>query len=66
MSTKYQMHIAGPDDIHEFDDELEALRQANIVNRMYLKSRLDTHPDGGEYGDRAPLLIATVTEKENT
>lgn len=36
---KHRMTIAGPDDIRDFDDELEALREANAINKLYLLDR---------------------------
>lgn len=54
---KYEMHIAGPDDVIEFASELKALREANQINKLYLEQRL-------KRGDNAPLLIATVSEKQ--
>ena len=50
------LHIAGPDDVLEIADEVEALRQANEINKLYLQQRLKD-------GDNAPLLIATVLTK---
>jgi len=52
---KWKVHIAGPDDIIFFSDELEALRRANEINKIYLQDRLD-HP-GNEV-----LMVATVHE----
>lgn len=54
MSEIYELHIAGPDDVHTFEDELVALRQANTINQGYLKRRL-------QWGDDEPLCVATVT-----
>lgn len=53
----YILHIAGPDDIREIEDETEALREANAVNKLYLQQRL-------RHGDDTPLLVATVMTKE--
>lgn len=50
----YQVHIAGPDDIEEYKDELEALRVANDINKLYLKDR-EKNP-GSEV-----LFVATVS-----
>lgn len=50
---KYRLHIAGPDDIRDFDDELEALKEANAVNKLYLQDRLK-NPDS------EVLCVATV------
>jgi hypothetical protein len=54
---KYIMHVAGPDDLYEFDEELEALRRANEINKLYLKETL-------EYGKDAVLLVATVHDRD--
>lgn len=51
---KWQMHIAGPDDIQVFDSELEALREANRVNIEYSKMRQKL--GGGDL----PAWLATV------
>ena len=52
----YVLHIAGPDDVIEIADELEALNEANAINKLYLQQRKKD-------GDEAPLLIATVMTK---
>jgi len=51
---KWQMHIAGPDDLQVFDSELEALREANRVNLHYQKMRQKM--GGGDL----PAWMATV------
>lgn len=53
--SKFEMHVAGPDDIVDFDDELEALKKANDINKAYLHLRT-----GRE--DVYPFLMATVSE----
>ena len=53
----YEMHIAGPDDIIVFSDELESLQRANEVNKIYLADRAASP-------DNEVLCIATVTEVE--
>lgn len=40
----WTVRVAGPDDIHHFRTELEALRYANSSNRTYLADRL-AHPN---------------------
>ena len=50
---KYRMHVAGPDDVQDFDDELDALRAANEINKLYLKDRA-LHPES------EVLCVATV------
>lgn len=52
---KYEMHVAGPDDVIDYDDELVALREANAINKLYLQNR-------EKRGDDAPLMVATVSE----
>lgn len=49
----YQVHIAGPDDIEEYKDELVALRVANDINKLYLQDR-EKNPDS------EVLFVATV------
>lgn len=55
----YQMHIAGPDDVIEYGSEIEALREANVINKLYLEKR-------DQYGDDAPLMVATVAASTAT
>lgn len=52
---KFRMFVAGPDDIQDFDNEIEALRTANEVNKKYLQDRAD-HPDS------EVLCVAVVRE----
>jgi hypothetical protein len=54
-APSWTVSIAGPDDVHRFDTELDALRFANQVNRTYLADLL-AHP-----GDEV-LCLATVTD----
>ena len=49
----FEVHVAGPDDVHRFTDELAAYRFANSVNLTYLDDLLK-HP-GNEV-----LCLATV------
>lgn len=58
---KYEMHIAGPDDVHEFDDELKALRAANEINKQSLDFNADKWDDGSFV-----LMVATVREKADS
>ncbi|HEY8878257.1 MAG TPA: hypothetical protein VIN03_11875 [Roseateles sp.] len=51
----WTVNVAGPDDVHRFDTELDALRFANQVNRTYLADLL-AHP-----GDEV-LCLATVAD----
>jgi len=51
----YKMKIAGPDDVLTFSDELDALRRANEVNKVYLADLLKN--PGNEV-----LYLATVHE----
>ena len=53
----YEMHVAGPDDVIVFSDELEALRRANEVNKAYLADRA-ANPDN------EMLCVAVVNEVE--
>ena len=39
----WQVHVAGPDDIHQHKDELSALRHANSVNRQFVSDCIK-HP----------------------
>lgn len=50
---RFAVHVAGPDDVVPFHDELEAHRYANSVNATYLADRLK-HPDDWV------LCVATV------
>lgn len=52
---KYELRIAGPDDVIVFSDELEAHRRANEINKQYLEDRA-AH-QGSEV-----LFVATVHE----
>jgi hypothetical protein len=52
---QWTVSVAGPDDVHRFDAELDALRFANHVNLTYLADLL-AHP-----GDEV-LCLATVTD----
>jgi hypothetical protein len=54
---EFEMHIAGPDDVIVFSDELEALQRANEINKAYLADR-EANPDN------EVLCVATVTETE--
>jgi hypothetical protein len=54
-APSWTVSIAGPDDVHRFDTELDALRFANQVNRTYLADLL-AHP-----GDEV-LCLATVSD----
>lgn len=49
----WRLHIAGPDDVHDYADELEALRAANAINQAYLADR--ARNPGNEV-----LFVATV------
>ena len=53
-SGGYRLHIVGPDDVHDYVDELEALRAANDINKQYLADR-EANP-GAEV-----LFVATVS-----
>lgn len=57
--SKFQVHVAGPDDVHEFDDELKALREANKINRWWLGNRATADDPANE-----PLCVATVWTDE--
>lgn len=54
---KFEMIVAGPDDVIVFSDELEALQRANEVNKQYLEYCLK-HPDPADQ----VLCVATVHE----
>ena len=51
---RFEVRIAGPDDVIVFSDELEAHQRANEVNKQYLADCL-AHPDPA-------LCLATVHE----
>lgn len=51
--VRYELRIAGPDDVIVFADEVEALYRANDVNIQYLSDR-EKHPDN------EVMCIATV------
>jgi len=34
---KYRVHVVGPDDIVDFDSEIDALREANAINKVYIQ-----------------------------
>lgn len=55
ISMKYRLLIAGSDDLHYFDSEIEALREANKINRWWLGRRA-VDPEN------EPLCCATVWE----
>lgn len=57
-SKQWQVHVSGPDDIHEFADEVSAHRAANEINKIYLEQRLVLK-------DECPLCVATVSQMEN-
>ena len=59
QDAQFILHIAGPDDVMEFADEIEALKEANAINKLYLQKLL-------EMGDNTPLLLATVTRKSES
>ena len=52
---KYRLHTAGPDDIDDYDNELEALRVANNINKQFLLVN-EGHWDDGQF----VLCVATV------
>jgi hypothetical protein len=52
---KYYVHVYGPDDMHPFDDELEALREANKLNALFVKERAKHAND-----DNWPICHAVV------
>ena len=49
----FWVHAIGPDELHPFDDELTALREANHINKQYVSDRL------AEPGDW-PFMVALV------
>ena len=51
--ARFEVRVAGPDDVHHFASEIEAHRMANSINRTYLADRLQ-HPDD------EVLCVATV------
>lgn len=51
----FEMRISGPDEVLVFGDELEALRRANEVNKIYLADRAKNPND-------EVLYVATVHE----
>jgi hypothetical protein len=53
---QFELHIHGPDEIHFFDDEIKALREANEINKLYIRENY--------YNSETPLLVATVNKKE--
>ena len=50
---RFSVHVAGPDDVRHFRDELDAHRYANAVNATYLADRLKNPDD-------EVLCVATV------
>lgn len=52
---KYRMHIAGPDDVRDFDSQFDALLEANAINKVFL---LQVEEHGI---DATPLCVATVS-----
>ena len=51
----YEVHVAGPDDVHTHDDELSALRQANEINKAFLADLLKNPNPADQV-----LCVATV------
>lgn len=56
--ARWEVHVAGPDDIVAFPTEIDALRRANEVNKAYLTDRL-AHPKDDV------LCVATVRAIED-
>jgi hypothetical protein len=56
---RFEVRIAGPDDVIVFSDELEAHQRANEVNKQYVADCLK-HPDPMDH----VLCVATVHEIE--
>jgi hypothetical protein len=54
---RFEVRIAGPDDVVVFSDELEAHQRANEVNKQYLADCL-ANPDPADQ----VLCVATVHE----
>lgn len=52
---KWEVRVAGPDDLYRYDDETSALRLANTINREYLADMLK-HPKPEDH----VLCLATV------
>lgn len=52
---RWEVRVAGPDDVHQHATELEALRQANQINQQYVADCLK-HPDPEDQ----VLCVATV------
>ena len=54
-APKYEVRVAGPDDVYTFPDEISALREANGINKLFLADLLK-HPND------MVLCVATVHE----
>lgn len=53
------VHITGPDDIHEFDDENTALKEANEINKLAFKAKWEN-----DNPELYPTVIALVYTQE--
>lgn len=53
VRVKFYVHVYGPDDLHPFEGEFEALREANGINKLYLREK-------GKLGHDMPLAVAVV------
>lgn len=54
MSDKWVMHIIGPDEVHDMEDEITALREANKLNKRIVKWRND------DPSPHDPFVVALV------
>ncbi len=43
-AKRYEVRVAGPDDVHQFSSEILALREANKINRLHVDDCLK-HPN---------------------
>ena len=55
MTIKYRVLVAGPDDVFDFDSEIDAHRCANNINKESLA-------DNAKHPGNEVLCIATVSE----
>lgn len=54
MKDRWVMHVTGPDDIHPMENEIEALRAANKLNKRVVEWR------NNDPSPHDPFIVALV------